>query len=131
MVYTSKFKKPKNYDDSKFVGGVGYTPYEFKKEDTDDKYSRLTYNHEDSGIVGSIDVDSSSQDDSPITNDEDIDTSSLEASTEESKKPEEVIQDNSVSGAKTFTPHRYLRRGYDRFVDYYRQAGAPENELAF
>jgi hypothetical protein len=59
MVYISKFNKPKNHDDSEFVGGIAYSQYKPKEEKEEYNFynfnSRLTY--DDVGVLGTAEYD--------------------------------------------------------------------------
>lgn len=140
MAYKSKFNKPKIHDDSEFVlGGVAYAPFSSKDESEEDEYdfsyySGLGHPSGHSGIIGSIEFDT--PEDSSIDDEEYIDTGSLDDSSEDTDEVSPI--DLSTEGASTgqgtqkiFTPDPRLQREYNRFVDVYRRAGAPENELGF
>lgn len=140
MAYKSKFNKPKSHDDSEFVlGGVAYAPFSSKDESEEDEYdfsyySGLGHPSGRSGIIGSIEFNI--PEDSYIEDGEYIDTGSLDDSSEDADEANPI--DLSTEGASTgqgtrkmFTPDPYLRSQYNQFVDVYRRAGAPENELGF
>lgn len=140
MAYKSKFNKTKSHDDSEFVlGGVAYAPFSSKDESEEDEYdfsyySGLGHPSGRSGIIGSIEFNI--PEDSYIEDGEYIDTGSLDDSSEDTDEANPI--DLSTEGAstgqgtqKTFTPDPYLRSQYNQFVDVYRRAGAPENELGF
>lgn len=128
MVYTSKFNKPKNHDDSKFVGGIAYSPYKPKeeKEEYDFYNSRLTYSNIDSGILGSAEYVLDSQDTPEVETTEHIDTSALDVSSEEP----EIVQEE-VDSTKPFTPKNGFAQGAQNFRHFYEQSGAPMNEYNF
>lgn len=146
MAYKSKFNKPKIHDDSEFVlGGVAYAPFSSKDESEEDEYdfsyySGLGHLSGRSGIIGSIEF--SPSEDSYIEDGEYIDTASLDGSSEDTDKTtsedlttDQFSQSEDVStgqdARKIFTPNPRLKSQYDQFVDMYRRAGAPENELGF
>ena len=123
MVYISKFNKPKNHDDSEFVGGIAYSPYKPKEEKEEYNFnSRLTYNDIDSGVLGTAEYDLTSQDTPTVENTEPIDTSALGTPSEEP----EVAQPQ-----KTFTPKKGFAQGAQNFRQFYEQSGAPMNEYDF
>ena len=140
MAYKSKFNKPKIHDDSEFVlGGVAYAPFSSKDESEEDEYdfsyySGLGHPSGRSGIIGSVEFNT--PEDSYFEDGEYIDTASLDDSSEDTE--EANPEDLSAEGASTeqgtqkiFTPNPRLKSQYDQFVDMYRRAGAPENELGF
>lgn len=129
MVYISKFNKPKNHDDSEFVGGIAYSPY--KPEEEKEEYNfydfnpRLTLNGADSGILGTAEYGWTSQD-TPAESTRSVDTSALETPSEESE-----ITQPELSSTKTFTPKRGFAQGAQNFRQFYEQSGAPMNEYDF
>lgn len=129
MVYISKFNKPKNHDDSEFVGGIAYSQYKPKEEKEEysfyDFNPRLTLNSADSGVIGTAEYSWTSQD-TPAESTRPVDTSALETPSEESE-----ITQPELSSAKTFTPKRGFAQGEQRFRQFYEQSGAPMNEYAF
>lgn len=128
MVYVSKFNKPKNHDDSKFVGGIAYSPYKPKKDDEEYNFynSRLTHNDVDSGVLGSTTYGLTSQDTFPAETTESIDTSALDISSEESP-----IEQPVFNYTNTFTPKEGFAQGEQMFRQFYEQSGAPMSEYAF